>query len=388
MKIYLSSTFTDLESHRRCVYDTLRKARHDVVSMEDYGAGPRRPLAKCMQDVAEADVYVGLFAWRYGYVPKKNNDSAKSITELEFQHARRLGKPCLIFLLKEEVPWRPAYMDVVTGEGQGGQLIKKLRGWFAEEYMVGWFDTPASAATEVLAAVYRTHFDQSLKREAQLAVADEAKREPLPGGTAKAREKYGKLWRPGDRLRIRFLGGSVGLQARIRAWAKPWLQHANLSFEFCEDPKAEIRVALEARAQSWCYVGTDCLAIPLHQPTMDLCLRDGDSEAEGRHVVLHEFGHAIGLMHEHQNPSRPELWNREAVYASYQGPPHHWSRKMIDDVVFSTWDPAIYPVEKPFDPQSIMIWPIPNEFTLGDFEIGWNQDISKGDAEFVRKLYP
>ena len=38
--------------------------------MEDYVAKDQRPLQMCLDDVASSDVYVGIFAWRYGYIPE------------------------------------------------------------------------------------------------------------------------------------------------------------------------------------------------------------------------------------------------------------------------------------------------------------------------------
>jgi hypothetical protein len=105
LKIYISSTFSDLEPYREAVYKALRKLRHDVVAMEDYVATDKRPLDKCLADVESCDVYVGIFAWRYGYVPKKDNPQKQSITEREFRRAVEKDKQCLIFLMADEAPW-------------------------------------------------------------------------------------------------------------------------------------------------------------------------------------------------------------------------------------------------------------------------------------------
>jgi hypothetical protein len=99
-KVYISSTFTDLRAHREAVYKILRKLGHDVISMEDYVAADQRPLAKCLDDVAACAVNVGIFAWRYGYIPAQDNPERKSITELEYRKAAELGKPRLIFLFR------------------------------------------------------------------------------------------------------------------------------------------------------------------------------------------------------------------------------------------------------------------------------------------------
>ncbi|HYT43570.1 MAG TPA: DUF4062 domain-containing protein, partial [Methylomirabilota bacterium] len=97
--IYLSSTFSDLEEYREAVYHTLRQMRYDVIAMEDYVATDTRPLEKCLLDVAACDLYLGLFAWRYGYIPSEGNPEHKSITELEYRKATQSGKSRLIFLL-------------------------------------------------------------------------------------------------------------------------------------------------------------------------------------------------------------------------------------------------------------------------------------------------
>ncbi|HSL05741.1 MAG TPA: DUF4062 domain-containing protein, partial [Nitrospiraceae bacterium] len=80
--IYLSSTFEDLKDYRRVVFDALRKSGHQVIAMEDYVASDQRPVDKCLKDVEKSDIYVGLFAFRYGYVPpsQHNNPNGLSIT--------------------------------------------------------------------------------------------------------------------------------------------------------------------------------------------------------------------------------------------------------------------------------------------------------------------
>src|SRR5581483_2771693 len=125
--IYISSTYSDLKEHREAVARALRRMNKSVVAMEDYVATDQRPLDKCLADVGSCDVYVGIFAWRYGFIPDKDNPGQKSITELEYRKATELGKPRLIFLLDPELPWPPPAMDSSTGDGEGGARIKALR---------------------------------------------------------------------------------------------------------------------------------------------------------------------------------------------------------------------------------------------------------------------
>ena len=97
-RIYLSSTFQDLKDHREEVAKGLRRLRHEVIGMEDYVADGSRPLAKCLRDITgdpaqnlpPCDLYVGLFAKRYGYVPDEPaNPDRWSITEAEYRTALR-----------------------------------------------------------------------------------------------------------------------------------------------------------------------------------------------------------------------------------------------------------------------------------------------------------
>jgi hypothetical protein len=152
-KVYLSSTYTDLVEYREAAYRTLRKMRHDVIAMEDYVATDERPLRKCLEDVGGCDIYVGLFAWRYGYVPEQDNPDKRSVTELEYRKAGEAGIPRLIFLLDTAAPWTPSAMDAVTGGGDGGRRISDLRKEMGQAKLVSFFNTPDQLASLVSVAV-------------------------------------------------------------------------------------------------------------------------------------------------------------------------------------------------------------------------------------------
>ena len=143
-RIYISSTFSDLVEAREAVYGALRKMQHDVIAMEDYVAADQRPLDKCLADVAACDIYVGIFAWRYGYVPPNQE---RSITELEFRQAQQSKKPCLLFLLHEEAPWPRQLLD------RNLDPIEGLRAELARDYMVSFFRTPDDLAAAVSVSV-------------------------------------------------------------------------------------------------------------------------------------------------------------------------------------------------------------------------------------------
>lgn len=154
--IYLSSTYEDLKDFRSAVVQALRQSEYHVIAMEDYVATDHRPVDKCLKDVEKADIYVGVFAFRYGYIPpaEHNNPNGLSITELELRHAQRLKKPCLTFLADQKLSGFPAaMMDAFTGDGKTGKHIKRLRGELGRELTASFFSVPYYLASLVQAAV-------------------------------------------------------------------------------------------------------------------------------------------------------------------------------------------------------------------------------------------
>ena len=148
-KIYVSSTFLDLKDHREQVERVIRRMGHTDVAIEYYVAEDKRPVAKCLDDVAACDVYVGIYAWRYGWIPTENNPANLSITEMEFRQAEDKHKPCLIFLLRDDAPWARSKMDRDTTK------IEALRNTASAKHTADYFSTPDELARKVAEAIYK-----------------------------------------------------------------------------------------------------------------------------------------------------------------------------------------------------------------------------------------
>ena len=172
MKIYVSSTWQDLKPYRQAVYDQLRKLRLDAVAMEDFVAAEMRPLAQSIRDVSEADVYLGIFAWRYGYIPTEGNPERRSITELEYRAAGDHQKERLIFLLRDEAPWSPSLMDSHSQDAQRGGQIRRFREELTARHAVGYFSTPDELAKEVSAAITNALLNRPVSQTGQLVLSD------------------------------------------------------------------------------------------------------------------------------------------------------------------------------------------------------------------------
>jgi WD40 repeat protein len=157
--VYISSTFEDLKEYRAAVFEALEKAGFLVGRMEGYAASDERPLDVCLADVESRDIYVGIFAWRYGYIPRKEhgNVAGLSITECEYRHALVKNKPTLCFFHdpKASGQWPDRFKDEVTGEGDAGARIRCLRNEVGTEKMGNFFGSPYELAANVLAAVVR-----------------------------------------------------------------------------------------------------------------------------------------------------------------------------------------------------------------------------------------
>jgi serralysin len=199
----------------------------------------------------------------------------------------------------------------------------------------------------------------------------------------------GARWPAGQEIRARFMEGDESLRDRVKAVAERWTAPgmARLKLQWIEDGPSEIRIAFEQGNGSWSYLGTQCQDIPEDQPTMNYgWLTPNSPDDELTRVVLHEFGHALGLIHEHQNPQGGIEWNEPAVIADLSGPPNNWDEQTIRHNVLDHYDPGVVTASN-VDPDSIMMYPIPAAWTLDGFSADLNSDLSETDIEFIRGVY-
>jgi serralysin len=195
--------------------------------------------------------------------------------------------------------------------------------------------------------------------------------------------KVGRRWLPGRTLHIAFLEGAPELQQKVIFWAKQWCRYANITFLFENHAKAEMRITFQTGIGTWSAIGTDAL-LWHNEPTMNFDdLTTSSLDEDFSYYVLHEFGHALGLLHEHQSSQADIQWNKEAVKKSLPGYSDEWfetnifKRSQRSQTQYSA-----------FDPYSIMLYSIPKAWTLTGFETPVNRTLSETDKQYIQKWYP
>jgi len=149
MKVFISSTYLDLIEHRKAVVNALRTMGEEVDHMEIFGARDEEPTKASLDELDKCEVLVGIYAYRYGTVPKGSKDSKVSVTEQEYIHATSKKIPILVFVVNEDCDWSPKKMD------ESLTKIKKFKAKATKEHTPEYFTSPDNLAAKVVASIGR-----------------------------------------------------------------------------------------------------------------------------------------------------------------------------------------------------------------------------------------
>ncbi len=133
--IMIGSTARDLPVYRAQVMDACLQVNMSPKMMEHMPALDSDAITASLELVDEADVYIGIFAHRYGYIPDGRD---KSLTEMEYERAVERGIPQLIFLMSDDVPVLPKDVD----KGDSAIKLDDLKERLKKEHVVKFFKNP------------------------------------------------------------------------------------------------------------------------------------------------------------------------------------------------------------------------------------------------------
>lgn len=212
------------------------------------------------------------------------------------------------------------------------------------------------------------------------------------GNTRALADNY-KLWDNGKVLYVKFLGngGSQKIREKVKKAAKEWEKYANITFNFIENGNAHIRVLLTNVGGCNSKLGTDASTVDPNEKTMNIDTNFFYNYGQLFDVLLsstiqHEFGHALGLMHEHFYKNQIP-WNKEVVYKECAQAPNNWDKATVDYQIFRQFD-GIYTNGFQYDKLSIMHYGFSANWTLNNTVIEPNFVISEKDKETIGLLYP
>src|ERR1041385_5977415 len=147
--VIVSSTALDLPEHRREVEEACLRQGMVPVMMEPLPAGEAEAISASLKLVDEADIYVGVFAHRYGYVPKENNPRQISVTEMEYERAVERKIPRLIFIIDKKHPLADFTIEDID-KGESAEKLAQFKSRVETENIANYFKSPADLRAHVI----------------------------------------------------------------------------------------------------------------------------------------------------------------------------------------------------------------------------------------------
>lgn len=174
-----------------------------------------------------------------------------------------------------------------------------------------------------------------------------------------------------------------GVFNKILQVASEWTPHSGIKFtRVYNRNESDIRVSLKTQG-FWSYIGSYAEKISKDKITLSLDrIYLPQNESRFRNVILHEFGHALGLIHELQHPELKIPWKKKELFKFFldtYSVDSNWVNKQVIDKYNSI--SGIYC--KP-DPASVMIYAIPEGLTENNaFVADWPDSLSALDKKYI-----
>jgi hypothetical protein len=195
-------------------------------------------------------------------------------------------------------------------------------------------------------------------------------------------------------LLVYFMEGNSATNQEVLDVANQWLVNSNMQFVESKDIKhSHIRITylidpLDTNDRFNSLLGTD--ADSSHYRNTNT-MRLGDigaitSQSDFDYYVLHEFGHALGFIHEHQRSDAPIVWEESELYIYCDTFYNMDSNAVLDHMIHLIADVGIN--SSVLDTLSIMIYGFPNSVTKGNLSAPLNVQLSAEDLATIERFYP
>lgn len=247
LDVMLSSTSKDLPEHREKATTAASRAGFYVVQMENLTALPQKEdaISVSMAMVEEAEIYVGIFGLRYGYIPKdERNPNEVSITEMEYRRAKELGMPILIFVMSDKHPapdtsglTAKAAKEITDAfyerDPRGEEKLDLLKKELTANHIVAFFDSAEDLGLEVQRALHTTSLREAVKVYVEKRDAETPTATSSTPTAPKATIPYPPqlyAYPPYSGQNARFVGRRAELHL-LNEWAAPEAKHPLLVLE-------------------------------------------------------------------------------------------------------------------------------------------------------------
>lgn len=145
LRVMISNTARDLPEHRKQILEACQRQGMFALRMEDLPANSEQAATASLKMIEEADVYVGVFANRYGYIPKTNNTDQISVTEMEYDRAVERKIERLIFVMDKSHPITVDDVDI-----ENAAKLKAFKDRVQTENIVRVFKSPDDLRAEAI----------------------------------------------------------------------------------------------------------------------------------------------------------------------------------------------------------------------------------------------
>jgi len=145
--VFVSSTSTDLKSHRQAVRDVINNLRLTFIGMEEFAPTAQAPTDLIRRKVNQSQIYLGILGMRYGYV---DPGTGLSMTELEYRQAVASDKRICIFVMDKNAP---IMASMVEDDPVLFAKLKDFRGRIMKAHTCALFTDPADLAKKAEATL-------------------------------------------------------------------------------------------------------------------------------------------------------------------------------------------------------------------------------------------